>query len=460
MIYSNSMDLQLHLQQKPTLQVRITPKLKFSIAILQKPMLELKATIEQALAENPFLESESPLEDELSFEQLNETPFESDEEEFQGEKDESVIETLKKHHDYILNHVTSPVTLYEHLQRQLRVNLTSGEDVRIGSEILGNLNHDGYLTTPIEEIALGLSVPEEAALRVLGMIQTFEPYGVGARNLKECLLIQLKTKNREKILAWRIVETCLDYLSQRRLKQIAKRMKISLELVREAVKEIMKLDPKPGRSFAISAPPVIPDVTIEKQGNHLNVECCDGYIPRLTIQNEYNQLLKGTQKNDPNTKELKQKYQEAIWLVGAIKDREKTLAKIAKALVKDQADFFEKGPTALKPLTASELARRMDLHPSTLSRAIKDKYIATPFGVFSLSEFFPKKAKLASGEEKLSRQMKEYVQQAVAREDSQTPMSDQAIVDQFKDQGISIARRTVAKYRKALGIPPAHLRRN
>ena len=454
------MELQLQLQQKPALQVRVTPKLKLSLIVLQKPMLELKAIVEQALAENPFLEAENPPEGELSLEQLNEARLESDEEETQEEKDTSAIETLKKQHDYISNLVTSPVTLYEYLQRQLRVSLTSPEDVKIGSEILGNLNHDGYLTTPIEEIALGLSVPEEAVLRVLGMIQTFEPYGVGARNLKECLLIQLKAKSREKSLAWRIVETCLDPLSRRQFKQIAKRMKVSLELVRETVKEIMKLDPKPGCSFARTAPPVIPDVTIEKQGDHLNVECCDGYIPRLTIQNEYNQLLKGIQKNDPSAKELKQKYQEAVWLVEALKAREKTLTKIAKALVKDQDDFFEKGPAALKPLTAHELARRMGLHPSTISRAIKDKYIATPFGIFPLSEFFPKKAKLASGEEKLSEQMKGYVKQAVARENSQIPLSDQVIVDQFKAEGISIARRTVAKYRKALGIPPAHLRRN
>ncbi len=453
------MELQVHLQQKPTLQVRVTPKLKLSLTVLQKPMLELKATVEQALAENPFLEAENPQEGELSFEQLNESHLESNEEDPQEEKDKSAIETLKKQYDYISSLVTSPVTLYEYLQRQLRVNLTSPENVRIGSEILGNLNHDGYLTTPIEEIALGLSVPEEAALRVLGMIQTFEPCGVGARNLKECLLIQLKAKSREKSLAWRMVETCLDPLSRRQLKQIAKRMKVSLELVREAVKEIMKLDPKPGSSFARTAPPVIPDVTIEKQGDHFNVECCDGYIPRLTIQNKYNQLLKGIQKSDPSAKELKQQYQEAVWLVEALKAREKTLAKIAKTLVKDQDDFFEKGPAALKPLTAHELARKIGLHPSTISRAIKDKYIATPFGVFPLSDFFPKKAKLASGEEELSGQMKGYVKQAVARENPQHPMSDQAIADQFKAQGISIARRTVAKYRQSLGILPSHLRR-
>lgn len=428
----------LQLRVKPSVQLRVTPQLKASLAILQKPILDLKAVVDQVLFENPFLEAESTLEQE--------------------ETDPSSIENLQKKHDFLLDLHTVSVSLHEELLGQLHLEVSSPEELRIGEAILDSLNSYGYLINPVKDIAEGLGITEEAVCRALTVIQSFDPAGVGARNLKECLLIQLKTRGRENSLAWRLVDGHFENLGKRRFPQIARRAGVSLEAVREAAKEIAALDPKPGNVFGMPSQPIVPDLVAEQVGDQVEIECMNGYLPKLRVRAEYRSLL-GSKTKDIHSDELKEKLQEAIGLVKALEDRRRTMKKLAEALLAEQAEFFEKGPGYLKPLTAKDLAKKLHLHESTVSRAVSNKTIATPFGLFSIKDLFAKKVLTAAGESHLKNQLREAVRGVIAEEDRSAPLTDQQIVEKLKTQGIAIARRTVTKYKEELKILPARLRK-
>ncbi len=453
-------DLRLQLQPKPIVGLRLSPQMRISLEILQKPALELKAAVEQALSENPFLECEEPRSDEISLEQLAETADEKEEDWPQGEIDETGMGDQQAKRDYQISLVTGPVSLPDELMKQSRL-LISSDEVPIGEEILGNLNEDGYLLTPVEEIAKTLGVTEEAVRHVLEIVQRLEPNGVGARDLRECLLIQLRARRREGSLAWRIVEQCLDLLIRRKLRKIAQHLRVPLNDIRQAVQEIATLDPKPGRRLAAEVShSIVPDVIVQAQGDRLEIDGSDGYLPRVQIRKEFQKFL-SDRKNRPSLNpELKLKYQEAIGLVKALQAREKTLEKITRALVQVQPDFFKEGPRYLKPLAAKELAKKVRLHESTVSRAIQDKYIATPFGLFRMKDLFTRRAITTKEETLFNDQLKETIRKMILKEDAATPLSDQEIAQRLQSEGISIARRTVAKYREALRILPSRLRRS
>jgi len=452
------MEPSLQLRVKPTVQLRVTPQLKLSLAVLQKPVLELKEVIDQALTENPFLEAEGSPERELSLEQIAETFSDTQDDWLQEETDPSSAETLQERHDYLLTLATPPTSLHEELSRQLQLSIFSPEELRIGEAIIGDLNSHGYLTASVGEIARELGVKEEKVSQVLAVIQSFEPAGVGGRSLQECLMIQLKVKRRKESLAWKLVCHHFKDLAGHRFERIAKRLKVSADSIQEAVKEIRALDPKPGRAFGTSAQPIVPDLAVEKVGDRFEVECMNGYLPKLKVRTEYRSLL-SSQGNDSSVKELKQKFQEARGLIEALQFREQTMGKIAKVLLKEQAEFFEQGPACLKPLTAKELAQKVGRHESTISRAIAEKYIATPSGLFPIKDLLAKKVSTASGEEFLKDRLKGTVREVIAQEDPLKPLTDQRIAEKLKAQGIAVARRTVTKYRKELKILPAHLRR-
>lgn len=451
-------DPKLQLRVKPSVQLRVTPQLRASLAILQKPILDLRTVVDQALAENPFLEAESTPERELSLEQITQTLSEPLDEGFDKETDPSSIEMLQEKHDFLLSLHTAPVSLHEELFKQLHLEVCSPEDLHIGEAILDRLNSYGYLINPVEEIAKELGVAEEDVGRVLTAIQSFEPTGVGARNLKECLLIQLKARAREKSLAWRLVSDYFEDLGKRHFPQIAHRAGVSLEAVREAAKEIAALDPKPGSIFEMPARPIVPDLVVEKVDDDLEVECLNGYLPKLRVRTEYRSLLRSKTK-DIHSDELKEKLQEAIGLVKALEDRRRTMEKLAEALLTEQAEFFKNGPGHLKSLTAKDLAKKLHLHESTVSRAVSNKYIATPFGLFPIKDLFAKKVLTADGKSHLKNQLREAVRGVIAQEDRSAPLTDQQIVEKLKTQGITVARRTVTKYKEKLKILPARLRK-
>lgn len=452
------MEPHLQLRVKPAMKLRLTPQLKVFLTILQKPILDLKTSVDQALAENPFLESEGTPERELSLEQLKESHADAQEDWLGEETDPSAVETLQEQHDYLMSLRQAPSSLYEELLKQLHLAASSAEDLRIGAVIVDSLNSHGYLTTPVGEIARALGVAEEAVARAVQVIQSLEPAGVGARNLQECLLIQLRARKREGSLAWRLVSDCFDDLGKRRFERIARRMGVSPEAIREAVREVVALDPKPGRAFGTSALAIVPDLAVERVDDRLEVECLNGYLPKLKVRSDYRLLLRSGKK-DASLEEMKRLYLEAVGLVKSLENRKRTMEKVAEVLLEEQAEFFEKGVGYLKPLTARELARKLRLHESTISRAVSDKYIATPFGLFPLKDLLAKKVLTSTGEEFLKDRLKEAVQEAVAQENPAKPLTDEEISSRLQTQGITVARRTVAKYREILKLLPAHLRK-
>lgn len=452
------MEPRLQLQIKPTVQLRVTSQMKLSLAILQKPVLELKEVIDQALTENPFLEAEGSPERELSLEQIAETFSDTQDDWLHEETDPSAVETLQGRHDYLLTLATPPTSLHEELSRQLQLSISSPEELRVGEAIIGNLNSHGYLTASAREIARELGLKEEKVSQALAVIQSFEPAGVGGRSLQECLMIQLKVKGHEESLAWKLVCHHFEDLAGHRFERIAKRLKVSADSIQEAVKEIRALDPKPGRAFGSSAQPIVPDLAVEKVGDRFEVECMNGYLPKLKVRTDYRSLLRPKTKDVPSD-ELREKLQEAIGIVKALEDRRRTMEKIAEVLLTEQAEFFEKGPEYLKPLTAKELSQKLGCHESTISRAIAEKYIATPCGLFPIKDLLAKKVSTAGGEEFLRNQLKEKVRAVIAQEDPLKPLTDQGIAEKLKAQGITVARRTVTKYREELKALPAHLRK-
>lgn len=452
------MEPRLQLRVKPTVQLRLTPQMKLSLEILRKPILDLKAVVDQALAENPFLEAEGSPERELSLEQMAETFSDTQDDWLREETDPSAAETLQERHDYLLTLATPPSSLHEELSRQLQLSISSPEELQVGEALIGNLNSHGYLTASVGEIARELGVKEEKISRVLAVIQSFEPAGVGARSLQECLMIQLKVKGREESLAWKLVNHHFEGLAKHHFDRIAERLKVPVDLVRKAVKEILVLDPKPGGAFGTSAQPIVPDLAVEKVGDRFEVECMNGYLPKLKVRADSRSLLRPKTKEIPSDT-LKEKLQEAVGLVKALEDRRRTMEKIAEALLTEQAGFFEKGPGSLKPLTAKELARKVGCHESTISRAIAGKYIATPWGSFQIKDLFVKKVSMSGGEEFLQDQLQESIRQVVEQEDPSRPLTDGRIAAKLKAQGVAVARRTVAKYREKLKILPARLRK-
>lgn len=451
------MEPRLQLRVKPTVQLRVTPQLKLSLAILQKPVLELKEVIDQALTENPFLEAEGSPERELSLEQIAETFSDTQDGWLREETDPSGIGTLQERHDYLTTLVTPPTSLREELARQLQLSISSPEELQIGEAIIGDLNSHGYLTASVGEIARELGVKEEKVSQTLAVIQSFEPPGVGARSLQECLMIQLKVKGREESLAWKLVCHHFEDLAGHRFERISKRVKVSADSIQEAVKEIRALDPKPGRAFGPSAQPIVPDLAVEKVGDRFEVECMNGYLPKLKVRTDYRSLLRPKTK-DIHSDELREKLEEALGLVKALEDRRRTMEKIAEALLTEQTEFFKNGLESLKPLTAKELARKVGCHESTISRAIAEKYIATPCGLFPIKDLLAKRVSTGDGEEFLKNQLKGKVREVIAQENLLKPLTDQGIAEKLKAQGITMARRTVTKYREELNILPARLR--
>lgn len=452
------MEPRLQLRVKPAVQLRLTPQMKLSLEILQKPILDLKTVVDQALAENPFLEAEGFPERELSLEQMAETFSDTQDDWLHEETDPSAVETLRDRHDYLLTLATPPTSLHEELSRQLQLSISSPEELRIGEALIGHLNSHGYLTASVGEIARQLGLKEDKVSQALAVIQSFEPAGVGARSLQECLMIQLKRKGCEESLAWKLVSHYFEDLAGHRFERIAKRLKVPANSIQKAVKEILALDPKPGSAFGTAAQPIVPDLSVEKVGDRFEVECMNGYLPKLKVRTDYRSLLRPKTKDTPSD-ELKEKLEEALGLVKALEDRRRTMEKIAEALLMEQAEFFKNGPGSLKPLSAKELARKVGCHESTISRSIAEKYIATPWGSFPIKDLFAKKVSMSGGAEFLQDQLKERIRQVVEQEDPAKPLTDGRIVEKLKAQGAAVARRTVAKYREKLKILPAHLRK-
>ncbi len=454
------------LQQQKLL---MTPYLHRIIEILQLPLIDLEQRIYDELAENPMLEAEvEAVKDSTDkFDDVELTREEDLIKYFEDTSDVGYYTSYQydgekeKKHNIIEEVLTRPPTLQEHLIWQLRLNTFSEEDFKIGERIISNTDNRGYLITPIEEIAKGMSLPVEKVKAVLKIIQTFEPYGVGARDLRECLMIQLKFFPEKDPWASVIVEKYFDLLSKHNFAAIAKKLGVPLNVVENSIKIIKKLNPYPGEEYdSRKTEYVVPDVMVEKvQGKYIII-LNDEWIPKLRINQRYKAMLKSKNVSNKIKKYLREKFIQAVWFLKSIEQRRTTIYKVTEAILAMQYEFFEKGPQEIKPLILKDIADRIGVHESTVSRVTSNKYIQTPWGVYELKYFFSSSLKTTEDKEDVSsKKVMDMIKNIVAAEDKQKPYSDEQIADILKKKGIVISRRTVTKYRKKLKILPSNLRR-
>jgi RNA polymerase sigma-54 factor len=358
------------------------------------------------------------------------------------------------------NTLTRKNSLEDYLMWQLRLSNLDETDQRVGATIIYNLSDDGYLETPVEELAAQLETDPARVERVLTRVQRLDPPGVAARDLRECLFAQLRNHGMEESLAARIVLNHLDLLEKHRYTEIGKSLGVSLDMVGEAAKIISLLEPKPGRDYGGPEPAyIVPDVYIQKVGDDFMVTLNESAVPRLRLANYYQRVLNDGAASAETKEYLQERLRSARWLVKSIYQRQQTIFKVANSIVKFQHAFFEHGVSHLKPLVLKDVAEDIGMHESTISRATANKYAHTPQGIFELKFFFTSGVKAADGEDVSAETVKEKIRALVAVEENGTPLSDQAIADILRKDQINIARRTVAKYRQALGILPSGRRK-
>src|SRR2546422_9868289 len=345
-----------------------------------------------------------------------------------------------------------------YLDEQLRFAVEDPAVRRIGNEIIGNLDEDGYLRAEVSEIAARCQTTVEDVEKVLALVQAFDPPGVAARSIQECLLIQLKSDPNPDPVSVEIVEQYFDDLTKRRYPDIARALKLSLDRVMESVEEIMSLEPKPGRRFGGSdSRYIVPDVVVHKMGSEYVVVLNEDGIPRLRVNALYRSLLRNS--GDEARAYVEQKLRSAVWLIKAVDQRQRTLRKVTQSIVKFQREFLDKGLPYLRPLSLRDVGEDISMHESTISRVTTNKYVETPQGLFELKFFFHSGIASGDGEMVSSVSVKKMIQDLLANEDAVKPLSDQEVAGILKGRGLTIARRTVAKYREELGIVPSHQRR-
>ncbi len=481
------MEMKHVLGQRMQQRLVMTPKLQQALKLLQVPTLELEQILKQEILMNPLLEEVDPNEEEET-ELAEETAEEesSAEEENSAEeknaengdrKDEPVDwdeyfndgfsqagfegerEEVDDHYERV---AVAEENGYDKLIVQLHLSLDDPRQIEIGEYLVGSLNEDGFLTCKLEEVARYFETDVDEVEKVLKVIQSFDPPGIAARDLQESLLLQLAARGEEDSMAAEIIRNHFEALKNRKFNEIAKELHITAQEVQELAQEIGRLDPRPGlTTFGENAKYVVPDLVVEKVEGEYIVYLNDSNIPRLRVSRAYREeLARSRQDGDKETREfIMGKLNSARWLIQTIEQRRRTIVKVMQCIVEEQKEFFEKGPVALKPLTLQQVASKIGMHESTVSRVTTNKYVQTPRGVFELKYFFSSSLDTDDGENMSSKAAKTRIREIIDQEDKAHPLSDQKIVDMLKADGLNIARRTVAKYREQLGILPARMRK-
>ncbi len=475
--------------QHQTQKLVLSPQIRQYFRLLQLPIAELSQAIENELAENPLLEEDSreiqdeslalpeqgpepPTRDKVTLElDAGAESFDKlariDEQFWNSYNDldsaKPDLTEFKKRKDYEESLITRPEALSDFLLWQMGfLNLNEAER-RIAEEIIGNINEEGYLKASLEEIAKACQADPAAVQEGLSQIQQLDPPGIGARDLREALLIQLKRKGTEASLAFEIVRHHLTLLEKRAWQDLAKILSVDIQQVKQAAELIIHLEPKPGRTFYSEEPiAVTPDATItlsNDENEKFKIEIHHESLPELRINPYYRRLLRDKHTDEKTKTFIREKMQAGINFLRALTLRKSTLREITEELLRVQFRFFEKGFSELIPLRLKDIANHLGIHESTVSRALQGKYISTPQGTIPYKSFFSTKLETLHGEAESQKSILERMRGLLAREDAGNPLSDQEIVKLLNQEGILIARRTVAKYRELLKILPSHLRR-
>jgi len=441
------------------LQQSLSPQMQQSLHVLQAPLTELRQLVDTELRANPALEEVAP--DKPSVSETEEaSPMEEQWNEYYSQRSSSETWTKEalERRQHFMDSQLRPPTLTEHLLEQLHTATWPREDAEIAVEIIGNLDEGGYLRAGLEEIAASMDRMPLDVERVLEKVQQFDPHGVAARNLSECLLLQLKAQGRQHSIETRIVRHHLDELGRKRLGDIAKALHIELPEVQHAAEAIAKLDPAPGRVYSPDTNQIItPEVIIEHDGEDYTVSLNADEIPRLRISDSYKDMLAGNSKEVRDY--LRDKIRGGNFFIRSIQQRQQTILNIAREIVIRQREFFDLGPAHLKPMTMGQVAEAVGVHETTVSRAAAGKFMATPQGIFEMKYFFTHGYTNSDGEGVSNESVRQAIAQIVKEENSNRPYSDQEIVKLLAERGLPVARRTVAKYREQLGILPSNLRK-
>ena len=471
----------------------LSPQHLQALKALQAPLMELSGSFAEVLAENPLITTEDdedfedepeqetatdelPAQDEAPVESLDENRLDYDEELGRILEDDDAWAAVRqeddgdrfgdggeeeKRREYMFNSLTQEASLQEILMDQLSTEECTPEVRRAAEEVIGNIDDDGFFRSVPAEIAQAVPCSLETAEEALRLVQTFDPPGIGARTIQECLLIQLDRAGKNTEQLTELVNRHLDDLEHNRLPKIAKEMGVTVADVKDMEDEIRRIcDPRPAASLTQSRTEYCPvEVTIERGDDGFTVRPNRENEPRFLIPNRYMKLL-----DDPLTDQETREYilknlKSLMEIRKAIADRESTIVRIAKVIADQQYDFFDKGPEYLRPMTMRDVADRLGVHETTVSRAIANKYMATPAGTFKFRDFFTGGYQNTEGEDVSSSAVKEYIREAVANENPAHPLSDQKIVEGLKKKGLDVARRTVAKYREELGIPSSQGRK-
>src|SRR5881296_2218501 len=481
-----AMEARLSLRQSQ--RVVMTPLLQQAIQLLQLSTLELQEVVQKELLENPLLEEvtpdtpetpadapvtadtpPAPTVEQLTTEttppnterQTDELPFDfnavmsADDD----HEERSLVSQEDREDLPFENVVRNQVSLADHLEEQLRFATEDAAVRRIGAEIIGNLDEDGYLRAEVNEIADRCHASADEVAKVVELVQGFDPPGVAARSIQECLLLQLRRDPLPDPVSVEIIEVHFDDLSRRRYTDIARAMKLPVDRIMESVEEIMGLEPKPGRRFGGNdSRYIVPDVYVYKLGTDYTIVLNEDGVPRLRVNALYRSLLRNSGVDEAR-QYVEQKLRSALWLIKSVDQRQRTLRKVTQSIVKFQREFLDRGLAHLRPLSLRDVGEDIGMHESTISRVTTNKYVETPQGLFELKYFFHSGIASDSGEMVSSVSIKKTIRDMVAAEDPAKPQSDQEVAQALQKRGLTIARRTVAKYREELGILPSHQRR-
>lgn len=492
------------LRQRQTQSLVLAPQLRHSLKILQVAALDLRSVIQEELQSNPTLE-ELPMEgvsldkpeeggdgegggdsgatpDNSGPGEPTQTDAKRDEMDFSKDKEFEILGKLDEdwrdhmasvggtqphtsedaeRRQHFFDSLVSETSLQEHLIQQAEMADLSPDGMLAMKHLVGALDDRGFLTQTPPDIALQTGLPLAAVQEALKVLTSFDPAGIGATDLADCLRAQLAAKGRGASLASRIIRDHFELLTRRRIPELARKLGVDAEDVQSAIEEIGKLDPAPGRRFAEDNNRVVePDVNVERDGDEWKIHLNSDYIPRLRISSTYRDMIaKGSLSKDER-EYLRERMRSGKFLIDSIEQRQRTIERITREIINAQKDFFENGVSALKPLTMTQVADVVGVHETTVSRAIANKYIRTPHGVFDFKYFFTPGYQADSGAAVSNTSVKEMIADLINMEDTSAPLSDQELVAKLLEKGITIARRTVAKYREELGLLPSNLRRD